>query len=212
MVSAVPSGLGQAGRDMGPGWGCRSGREPDPAPQTTAHEQLHCPVTHSLIPMVPNRELRSVDSPEQALLGWACQEGTAQSALVARVLGWVVKEREREMVPGGRFLPDTTHPLPGRAPTALQAATLPGCPTLFLSPTPSLHTVQARDPALAKRRATPSFQPLCCSPGPLALVQPLWTKQCLVGEESLLLPRESWGRVSMTYGGCSLGAKTLTSG
>lgn len=164
------------------------------------------------IPAVPNQELRSVGSPKQALLGWAPHRGTAQPALAARVLGWGVKGQEREEVPGGLFLSDTRYSLPQLAPpTTLPAPHLqPHCLTRFLSPTPSLHTQPRPEtprPCQMSVPPPPQFHPRCCSPGPLAPVQPLWTKQCLVGEESLLPPREPWGRVSMTYGGCSLGAK-----
>lgn len=165
----LSSGVGRLGREPGLGWGCR-GSEGRLCPANPAPRELCSSV-------IPSRS--SQPGTEICWISKVCpvgggdpQEGTGQPSLVTK--GEQKEARKRKVVPRGLFLQDTLPSLPQPTPTLPDTLPLPHP----LHP----HRLKAWDPLLCQMSVPPtgSAHP-CCSLGPLAPVQLLWTKQRLVG-------------------------------
>lgn len=145
----------------------------------------HSLVIHSLVPMAPNQELRSVDPQKQALLGWTPIEDWAASPGYHSTGQGEGEEQEGEgqeqerAVAARRPLPTRHCPLPSStySPVGPRA----NCWTPSPDSTPHSLQTPGLGPPLARCLCILRFHPLLLLSSPLAPIQSLWTKQCLVG-------------------------------
>lgn len=145
----------------------------------------HSLVIHSLVPMAPNQELRSVDPQKQALLGWTPIGDWAASPGYHSTGQGEGEEQEGEgqeqerAVAARRPLPTRHCPLPPStySPVGPRA----NCWTPSPDSTPRSLQTPGLGPPLARCLCILRFHPLLLLSSPLAPIQSLWTKQCLVG-------------------------------